>query len=260
MLKVGVFDSGIGGFSILREIIAEAPNLEIDYVSDDFFAPYGTKSDTEITERSEYITALLLERGAQLIVVACNSATAAAIAELRQNHPGTDFVGVEPYINVLNHSELYPGIEKAAVVTTVLTGNSLKFRELKDRLDPQGRILHFCLPNLATIVEGILKEGLNRSLEERLQKELEPLRNLGLTHLILGCTHYPLIASLIENELQLKTISAAPFVAKRVSALLPGHYGKPPGMFSFMSTSDMHWRERSLTELDRLLRYSGRNY
>ena len=259
MRKAGVFDSGIGGFSILREIIARVNLLEIDYISDDSFAPYGTKSDSEIIQRSELITNLLLERGAELVVVACNSATAAAISSLRKSHPETMFVGVEPYINVLNHGKLFPGIEKAAVITTVLTGSSRKFTELKQRLDPEGRILHFSLPDLATIVEDILREGLNSRLEQRLRSELAPLRNLGLSHLILGCTHYPLIASLIEKELGLITISAAPYVANRVSALLPVKQGEPAETFSFLSTSDMLWKERSLKELDRLLRYSGRS-
>ena len=258
MRKAGVFDSGIGGFSILREIIAKLPMLEVDYISDDSFAPYGTKSDREIIDRSNLITNMLLRRGAELVVVACNSATAAAISSLRDSHPETGFVGVEPYINVLNHGELFPSIRKAAVITTVLTGSSRKFIELKQRLDPQNRILHFSLPNLATIVEDILRSGLTSQLEQRLRNELEPLRNLGLSHLILGCTHYPLIARLIENELDLTTISAAPYVANRVSALLPGEPGIPVEKFSFLSTADMRWKERSITDLDRLLRYSGR--
>lgn len=260
MRKAGVFDSGIGGFSILREIIAMVPLLEVDYISDDFFAPYGTKSDTAIMERSDYITGILLNRGAEIVVVACNSATAAAISSLRMNYPETVFVGVEPYINVLNHRELYPGIKKAAVITTVLTGNSRKFTELKKRFDPDGRILHFSLPHLATIVEEILADGLDPRLESRLAGELEPLRNLHLSHLILGCTHYPLIAKLIEDELGVKTVSTAPHVARRVKSLLPGENGEKAKGFSFLSTKDMQWHYKSLKALDRLLRYNGMEY
>lgn len=258
MRRIGVFDSGIGGFSILREIIARVPDVIIDYISDDSFAPYGIKSDREIKARSEMISEILLERDACLIVAACNSATAAAISTLRGDHPGIVFVGVEPYINVLNHEDIYPGIRKAAVVTTVLTGNSVKFRELKARLDPKGQILHYSLPNLATIVERILHEGLTEGLSEQLKRELDPLRDLNLSHLILGCTHYPLIAGLIETELNVSTVSAAPYVANRVADLLPCEKGRPAETFSFLSTSDMKWRKRTVSELDQLMKYSGR--
>lgn len=260
MAKAGVFDSGIGGLSILREIMDRVPMLQVDYISDDSFAPYGTKSDREIIQRSEYVTDILLNRGAELVVVACNSATAAAISVLREKNPETSFVGVEPYINVLNHEDICPGIEKAAVITTVLTGNSRKFNELRQRLDPDGRILHFSLPDLATIVERILEEGLSEELSEMLKKELSPLHDPKLSHLILGCTHYPLIAGLIEKELGVTTISAAPYVAKRVMNLLPREDGPPASGFSFLSTSNMRWEARTFEELNRLHRYSGRKH
>lgn len=259
MAKVGLFDSGIGGFSILRELMDRAPAVQADYISDDSFAPYGTKSDRDIIERSELITDILLDRGADLIVVACNSATAAAITALREKHPGTPFVGVEPYINVLNHDDIYPGIRRAAVVTTVLTGNSRKFKELRERLDPRGKIQHFSLPNLATIVEDILKDGLTDTLSNRMKSELAPLKGMNLSHLILGCTHYPLIAGLIEEFLGVTAISAAPYVVNRVLSLLPRVEGEPAKEFSFLSTSNMIWEKRTLAQLKGLLRYSGRD-
>lgn len=257
MQKIGVFDSGIGGFSILREILARVPGVEIDYISDDVFAPYGTKSDSEIIQRSELVSGMLLKRGAVLVVVACNSATAAAISTLRQNHPDTIFVGVEPYINVLNHEALYPGIKKAAVITTVLTGRSEKFRLLKQRLDPEGKIRHLPMPNLATIVENILHYGYNEDQKRRLEEELKPLKELSISHLILGCTHYPLIADLIEEYLGVKTVSAAPYVANRVKDLLPPSAGQPATAFCFLSTASPEWQERSVEELDELLKFSG---
>ncbi|HPF33046.1 MAG TPA: aspartate/glutamate racemase family protein [Candidatus Sabulitectum sp.] len=246
MARIGVFDSGIGGFSILREIMSRIRGAVIDYISDEAFAPYGNKIDSEIVRRSEWITGLLIERGADLIVVACNSATAASIAALREEHPDLPFVGVEPYINVLNHGSLYPDMTTVAVVTTVLTGNSSKFRELKARLDPNGIIRHFSLPGLATLTEEIIAHGYGAPQRERLAEELKPLKGAGLSHLILGCTHYPLIADLIEEELEVKTISPAPAVAQRVVSLLGEGQGKHPDEFSFMSTTDMIWRTRSL--------------
>lgn len=257
MRRVGVFDSGIGGFSILREILRLVPSAVADYIADDSFAPYGLRSDEQIISRSEYITDILLKRGAELVVVACNSATAAAISALRARHPDIPFVGVEPYINVLNHKGLFPGISKAAVVTTELTGRSQKFRALRERLDPEGRIAHVSLPNLATIVEQILTEGTRPDIMKRFRKELKPLRGLGLSHLILGCTHYPLVADLIERELNLITISPGPNVARRVSDLLGDAEGPKALRFNFMSTTGMEWKTRSVKELEELLGFSS---
>lgn len=248
MARIGVFDSGIGGFSILREIMSRIRGAVLDYISDEAFAPYGNRTDSEIISRSERITGLLIERGADLIVVACNSATAAAISALREEHPDIPFVGVEPYINVLNHGNLYPDMTSVAVITTVLTGNSRKFMELKARLDPHGRIRHFSLPGLASLTEEIIAGGPGDTQMEKLREELKPVRGIGLSHLILGCTHYPLIADLIEEELDLKTISPAPAVAQRVISLVGEGQGKHPDEFNFMSTTDMVWRTRSLKD------------
>jgi len=254
--KIGVFDSGIGGFSILSEIMGVIPFMEIDYISDDAFAPYGEKSDEKIIQRSELITDILLERRCSLIVVACNSATAAAIESLRGKYSGIPFVGVEPYINVLNRNNQIPLIRKAAVITTALTGNSRKFRELKQRIDPEGSILHVIMPNLATIVEEILNSGLNEILEAKLAAELHPLQSMQLSHLILGCTHYPLIAGLIEKELKLTTVSAGPFVANRVKSLLSVSGNGTCSSFSFLSTRSMLWEDKNSEYIDVLLRYS----
>ncbi len=252
--KIGIFDSGIGGFSILHEIMGKVPSVEIDYISDDAFAPYGEKSDSEIIERSSFITEMLLNRGCSLIVVACNSATAAAIAGLREEHESIPFVGVEPYINVLNH---HPGIRKAAVITTELTGNSVKFRELKKKIDPTARIQHISMPGLAAIVEDILDSGLKEEHKIHLTRELEPLRNLNLSHLILGCTHYPLIAGLIQDELNVITVSPGPHVANRVFDLLSSPQGNYCSNFSFMSTVTMRWELRTREYLNSLLKYSS---
>lgn len=254
--RIGVFDSGIGGFSILREIMATTPGIEIDYISDEQFAPYGVKTHREIVERSELLTSMLLERGAKLVVVACNSATAAAIAFLRKTHPSVHFAGVEPYINILNHRHQFPDIRKAAVITTLLTGRSEKFINLRNKLDPDGIVLHYPMPELATITENILSQGLTESLHHQLKSELAPLQGLNLSHLILGCTHYPLISRLIEEELGVRTVSAAPHVARRVKALLHNLTGELPGEFNYLSTADMAWKTREVEALDHLLRYS----
>ncbi|MCK5840652.1 MAG: aspartate/glutamate racemase family protein [Candidatus Sabulitectum sp.] len=255
--RIGIFDSGIGGFSILHRIIEKVPSVIIDYISDDAFSPYGKKTDPEIINRSQVITELLLQRGCSLIVVACNSATAAAIKPLRKKYRDTPFVGVEPYINVLNHREHSADIRKAAVITTELTGRSEKFKMLKRRTDPSGSILHVSMPGLAAIVESILETGLNESLMEKLHKELEPLKVLDLSHLILGCTHYPLIADLIEKDLDVITVSSGPYVANRVFDLVSPSGGEYCSSFSYLSTSSMKWEQKTSEYLFSLLKRSA---
>ena len=99
--SIGIFDSGIGGFSILKQIHELAPDLNVYYIADSSFAPYGNKSKPEVVARSTYITEQLLEFDLDLIVVACNTATGIAIDELRENF-NIPFVGVEPFINALS--------------------------------------------------------------------------------------------------------------------------------------------------------------
>ena len=242
----------------MTAILKQIPEVKVDYISDDIFAPYGIKSQNEIIFRSSSVTEMLLNRGNTLIVVACNSATAAAIHALRKKFPHTKFVGVEPYINVLNHTKEFPDIIKAAVISTELTGKSDKFKQLKKRIDPLNKIQHFNMPNLAFIVEEILTLGYNEQLKADLSKELAPLKGLNLSHLILGCTHYPLIRTLIEEELNLVTVSPGPFVAKRVQNLLSTKGNNPVTSFSFLSTSSNNWETRSLTGLNKLLKYYKR--
>ncbi len=255
--RIGIFDSGIGGFSILHEIMAKGPAVEIDYISDDAYAPYGEKTDSQIIQRSRLITEILLERGCSLIVVACNSATAAAIAALRNDHRDVPFVGVEPYINVLNHRAQFPGITKAAVITTELTGSSEKFNLLKQKIDPLNRIEHVSMPNLASIVERILENGLDSSSKASLHDELSPLNDMRLSHLILGCTHYPLISSLIEDELKLVTVSPGKHVADRVLDLISTPAGVGCDSFSYLSTKSTRWEQKTEDYLSALLKYSN---
>ncbi len=254
--RIGIFDSGIGGFSILHEIMARGPAVEIDYISDDAYSPYGEKSDSQIIQRCRMITEVLLKRGCSLVVVACNTATAAAIAVLREEHKDIPFVGVEPYINVLNHSKQFPGIKRAAVITTELTGNSIKFKLLKQKIDPLNKVQHVSMPNLASIVEKIVENGLDSSLKASLHDELYPLRDLGLSHLILGCTHYPLISSLIEDELNVLTVSPGRHVADRVLDLISTPAGNSCITFSYLSTKSMQWESKTVKYLSVLLKYS----
>jgi len=257
-LRIGLFDSGIGGFSILRSLLETTPFADYFYVSDNAFAPYGPKSDEVITERSVVITELLLEMKVDIIVVACNTATAASIDFLRSKFPDVLFVGVEPYLNAYYK---LPESKKVAVLTTVSTGKSERFKKLKDRLDPSGEITQVPLENLAYNIEQFYAENiLKNELENRIKVELSPFQG-KFTHVILGCTHYPLVKKTIEEVLKSECISPCPFVALRVREVLKnnGHRIETENKdteikddeFHFYETNKQKWVKvsRSITSL-----------
>ena len=219
MIKVGLFDSGIGGFSILNELFSVLPAAEYFYYSDEAHAPYGPKSDQEITTRAIIITEELLKKNVELIVVACNTATASSIDELRSKFPHVPFVGVEPYLNA--YYKMPDGNKKMMVLTTESTGKSERFKRLKERLDPNSNIDHYPLKNLARLIESYYHHPDDKNLfESEVRDELLFLKSKNYTHAILGCTHYPLITKYLEKILQLKTISPSPYIASRVVALV----------------------------------------
>ncbi len=244
--NIGVFDSGIGGFSVLSELIKAYPEARFFYYSDDAHAPYGPKSDEYITDRSFKITDELISKGAQMIVVACNTATASSIDALRSHYPQMTFVGVEPYLNAY-YKETTPS--KMAVLTTESTGKSERFKRLKERLDPNGFIDSYSLKNLARMIEQFYKDpSIEKTFDQELVEELTPLMGKNYTHAILGCTHYPLVKEKIEKILSLKTLSPCPYIAQRVREL--SLHGEDPGQssidtFLFYSSSKPEWLEKS---------------
>ena len=244
--KIGVFDSGIGGFSVLSDLIAAFPEAHYYYYSDDAHAPYGPKTDEYITNRTFVITDELLSKGAEMIVVACNTATASSIDTLRTRYPEMTFVGVEPYLNAY-YKETGPS--KMVVLTTESTGKSERFKRLKERLDPKGFIDHYSLKNLARMVEDFYRDPSYESEFNRLLEiELEPLKGKNYTHAILGCTHYPLVKDKIEAILNLKTLSPSPYVAQRVHDLsVKNGEVKAPvrDSFDFYSSSKPEWVEKN---------------
>jgi glutamate racemase len=241
-LKIGLFDSGIGGFSVLAELLDAKPSADFFYFSDDAHAPYGPKSDEYITERSFLITNELIKQGVSLIVVACNTATAASIDSLRAKFPNMIFVGVEPYLNAYYKIS---NIGKMAVLTTESTGKSERFKRLRERLDPENHIDHFSLKFLAKNVEHFYQDpSFESEFDKLLDGELEGLKNQGYTHVILGCTHYPLVRYKIERILKLKAISPDRHVAQRVVELtkeIPQNEKNTFNNFHFYSSSNHQW-------------------
>ncbi len=193
---IGVFDSGLGGLSVLRALQAAMPAADFLYVADSAYAPYGERKADEIVERSLSITNFLVASGASGVVVACNTATATAIVALRAQHPGLPLVGIEP--------GLKPAVAttrngRIGVMATPATLASARFEQLLHAQAQSGFVLRQACPGLAQLIEqGDLDAS---GVIDAVQRFCEPLRRAEVDTVVLGCTHYPLIAHHIQAAL-----------------------------------------------------------
>ncbi|MDW3714671.1 MULTISPECIES: glutamate racemase [Pseudomonas] len=214
---VGVFDSGVGGLSVLREIRALLPSESLMYVADSGHIPYGEKSQEFIRERSLAITRFLLEQGAKALVLACNTATVAAVADLRERYPQLPIVGMEPAVKPAA-AATRSGV--VGVLATTGTLKSAKFAALLDRFANDVRVVTQPCPGLVERIEaGELDGEATRAL---LWSYVQPLLAEGCDTLILGCTHYPflrpLLAGMVPESVRLVDTGAA--VARQLQRLL----------------------------------------
>lgn len=214
---IGVFDSGVGGLSVLREIRARLPAESLLYVADSGHVPYGEKSPEFICERSHKIAAFLLEQGAKALVLACNTATAAAVADLRTRYPELPIVAMEPAVKP---AAMATRSGVVGVLATTGTLKSARFAALLDRFASDVRVVTQPCPGLVEQIEaGELDSSRTRQM---LQGWVQPLLAEGCDTLILGCTHYPfikpLLGELVPGAVQLVDTGAA--VARQLQAIL----------------------------------------
>ncbi len=240
---IGVFDSGVGGLSVLRELVKLLPQENFVYLADQANVPYGGKSAETIQQLSHQITHYLLtQQHCKLIVVACNTATAAALNYLRQTYVGIPFVGMEPAIK--------PGAQatrtgKIGVLATSGTFRSQRYADLMARhIDGVELFEDSCLGLVELIENGNLSTPQTAAL---LRSVLTPMIDVGVDTLVLGCTHYPFVAPLIQRIAgeDVTLIDPAPAVARQVArrlAELTGHFGvvagKPCGKVKMITTGD----------------------
>lgn len=192
---VGVFDSGVGGLSVLREIHRLLPAESLLYVADSGFVPYGEKPAELIVERSQRIAGFLLEQGAKALVVACNTATAVAVADLRARH-AVPIIGMEPAVKP---ATLASRSGVVGVLATTGTLRSARFAALLDRFAGSVKVLTQPCPGLVECIErGELESAQLTSL---LTDYTRPLLEAGCDTLILGCTHYPFLRPVLEQLL-----------------------------------------------------------
>jgi glutamate racemase len=190
---IGVFDSGVGGLSVLRHIRLAMPEAHLIYVADSAHVPYGDKPAAYIEQRAHTISRFLISQGAQAIVVACNTATAAAAASLRQQYL-LPIIGMEP---ALKPAVAATRTGVVGVLATTGTLESANFAALLERYGGELAIITQGCPGLVEQVElGDLSSDKTRAL---IRRYVEPLLAQGADTLILGCTHYPFLAALISE-------------------------------------------------------------
>ena len=220
---IGIFDSGVGGFSILRHIRAQLPHEHLIYVADTAFAPYGDKTEQVLAERSLAIARFLAAHGAKALVVACNTATIAAVKLLRARFPEMPIVGVEPG---LKPAAAASRNGKIGVLATERALAGAKFLKLRDEI-AQATGAEFLLQPCKGLADQIeFGELDSQETSAMLRRYIVPLLAQGADTLVLGCTHYPLVQASIERVIEeegvrgVTVIDTGEAVARQLGRLL----------------------------------------
>jgi len=216
---IGIFDSGVGGTSIWKEINDSLPNESTLYLSDSSNAPYGNKSKKEIIELSIKNTEYLLKANAKLIVVACNTATTNAIAYLRANYD-VPFVGIEPAIKP---AAIASNTKRVGILATKGTLNSDLFAKTSSQFNQ----ITFVEQVGTGLVEAVERGDLDSDiLEQTLKNYLYPMMEQQIDQLVLGCTHYPYLKPLIEKTIgnKIPIIDSGFAVAKQTKSIIEKHH------------------------------------
>ena len=216
---IGVFDSGVGGLSVLRSIREQMPDEDVIYFGDQGHVPYGARSMEQIQNFSEGITKFLLKHDSKIIVVACNTASAAALKYLRVTFPEVSFVGMEPAVK--------PAAEKTqtgkvGVLATPATFQGALYASVVERFGTGVELFQHTCPGLVSQIEaGELDSPKTRAI---LEEALLPMLDNNIDTVVLGCTHYPFVIPLIEQIVgdakRVRVIDPAPSVARQVWRLL----------------------------------------
>lgn len=237
MIKIGVFDSGEGGLSVLKEITRLLPEAEYIYYSDNAHCPYGEKSPEYIQDRARAITERLLKEGADVIVVACNTATAAAISVLRSEysdassqevrdrvreqtggrHDHICFIGMEPAVKP---AALGTRTGVVGVLATAGTLKGSKYLKTKESVDDQVNVFEHVGRGFVELVEEGRLSG--SEAEDVVKASLGPLLSAGADIIVLGCTHYPFLLPVLQKVAgpDIRFIDPAPAIARQLVHVL----------------------------------------
>ena len=238
-MKVGFFDSGVGGVCILKAFKALRPDVETEYLADSVHCPYGNRPPDEIIRLSDANVRELISRGCGMIVVACNTATAAAIDFLRAKYPSVSFVGLEPAVKPAALRS------KSAVVGVLATAGTFQgrlYNETKAKFARSVTVIAVVADEFVTAVERSYR-GMSipeildslgdtdrfASLEPVIRRRIEPLLKAGADKIVLGCTHFPHLKAVIEKICagRAEVIDPSEAVARQAARLLEEHVSPP---------------------------------
>ena len=216
-LPIGIFDSGVGGLSVLRAIREQMPSESVIYFGDQGHVPYGSRSMEQIQNFSEAITNFLLKKNAKIIVVACNTASAAALKYLRAQFPTVQFVGMEPAVKpAAEHTQT----GKVGVLATPATFQGALYASVVERFASAVELIQSTCPGLVQEIEMGNLDGLET--RRILEDALLPMLEKNIDTVVLGCTHYPFVIPLIQHIVgeNVRVIDPAPAVARQAGRLL----------------------------------------
>ncbi|HVZ59002.1 MAG TPA: glutamate racemase [Patescibacteria group bacterium] len=212
---IGILDSGVGGLSVWEEINKLLPHERTLYIADSAHAPYGNKSEREIFALASKLVEFLLTHDVKIIVAACNTITVTCIDKLREKYPPTEIVGVVPAIKP---AVAISRTKRIGILTTERTAKSDYQHKLIDDFAAECHAVTIGTNKLVPLIEAGEREGLRKALPSI----LEPLKREKIDTVVLGCTHYPLIRDLIEDELGkgVAIVDSGEAIARRTRELL----------------------------------------
>lgn len=216
---IGIFDSGIGGTSIFKEIHSLLPNENYIYLADSKNAPYGSKTEEEILKLSIKNTELLLSKGCKIIVVACNTATTNAISYLRANYK-VSFIGIEPAIKP---AALKTKTKAVGILATKGTLSSHLFHKTSDLYANGIKVIEQVGEGIVPLIESGKLDS--EEMKGLLETYLQPMLDQNIDYLVLGCTHYPYLIPMLSKMLpkEVTIIDSGLAVAKQTKAILEAH-------------------------------------
>ena len=241
-LPIAVFDSGVGGLTVLHECLVSLPEEDFVYLGDDARFPYGARSETELRENVDEVTRFLLERGAKLLVIACNSAASAAQERARQvaAAQGVDVVAViEPEAEIAAAVTESGRVGVLATPTTVRSGSYLRALSEQHR---QLTVTEVEAPDLAAVIQRGFP--FDETVVEMVRSYCAPLKQAEVDTVILGCTHYPLVGPMLQRILgrDVRLVTAGHAIAATAQRVLEERgiatNGAREGSYSFLCTGD----------------------
>ena len=243
---IGVYDSGFGGLSVWRELYRALPDESLIYLGDGKNCPYGSLPEERIREYAEQSVGELVGRGCKLIVVACNTATAAAITHLRERFSQIPIVGLEPAVKPACQMTKS---RKVAVVATERSLGSEKFRRAVERYGEGVEVVKAVGEGFVEAVESDQEQS--PATRQKVEAVIEPLIKSGVDVIVLGCTHYPFLKGVIRDvvgERRVQIIDSGEAVEKRVESLLDKYDIRADedneAQYEFLTFADDDYRER----------------